>query len=82
MNVDDEILAIDEFRVRADRFDARLDQYRAGDRVSVLIARRDQLLRVDVTLGSEPSRGWRLELDPAARETSVQIRTRWLQPTP
>jgi len=82
LNVDDEILAIDEFRVRADRFDARLDQYRAGDRVSVLIARRDQLLRVDVTLGSEPSRGWRLELDPAARETSVQIRTRWLQPTP
>jgi predicted metalloprotease with PDZ domain len=80
INVDDEVLAIDDFRVRADRLDSRLDQYRVGDRVSVLVARREQLLRVDVTLGSEPARTWRLDLDPAAKDPALQTRTRWLQP--
>ena len=52
LNVDDEILAIDDFRVRPDQLDARMEQYLAGDRVSVLIARRDRLIRLDVTTGS------------------------------
>jgi hypothetical protein len=30
--VDDEILAIDDYRVRADRLDNRLEQYRPGDK--------------------------------------------------
>ena len=54
--MDDEILAIDEFRVAADRLDARLDQYRPGDRVRVMLARRDQMLGLVVTLGTEPAR--------------------------
>jgi predicted metalloprotease with PDZ domain len=61
LNVDDEILAFDEYRVRADRLDTRLEQFRPGDRVSVLVARREQLMRVDVTLGTEPAKTWRLE---------------------
>jgi predicted metalloprotease with PDZ domain len=80
LNVDDEILAIDEFRVRADRFDARLEQYKAGDRISMLLARREQLLRLDVTLGTEPARAWRLDINPTAPERSAQVRSRWLQP--
>jgi predicted metalloprotease with PDZ domain len=61
LNVDDEILAVDEYRVRADRLESRLEQYRPGDRVSVLVARREQLMRLDVTLGAEAPKGWRLE---------------------
>jgi predicted metalloprotease with PDZ domain len=61
LNVDDEIVAIDEVRVRADRLDERLEQYAPGDRVAVLVARRDRLLSLDVTLGAEPPRTWRLE---------------------
>jgi predicted metalloprotease with PDZ domain len=82
INVDDEILAIDDFRVRVDRLDARLEQYRVGDRISVLVARREQLLRVAVTIAGAPGRGWRLEVDPAAKDAAVQMRTRWLQPVP
>jgi predicted metalloprotease with PDZ domain len=41
--------------------DTRLEQFRPGDRVSVLVARREQLMRVDVTLGTEPAKTWRLE---------------------
>jgi predicted metalloprotease with PDZ domain len=80
INVDDEILALDEFRVRADRLDNRLDQYKPGDNVSVLVARREQLLRLDLTFGSEPPRTWRLEVDPAATDAQKQQLTRWLQP--
>jgi predicted metalloprotease with PDZ domain len=80
LNVDDEILAIDEFRVRADRLDNRLEQYRPGDRISILIARREQLLRLEMTLGSEPPRAWRLEVNPAAPQRAVQWRERWLHP--
>jgi len=68
VNVDDEILAIDDFRVRADQLTRRLEQYRAGDRVTVLVARREQLLRLDLVLGSEPPRAWYLQLDLAATE--------------
>ena len=33
LNVDDEILAIDDVRVRADGLAARLDQYKPGDKI-------------------------------------------------
>jgi predicted metalloprotease with PDZ domain len=64
LNVDDEIVAIDQVRVRADRLDERLDQYAPGDRISMLVARRDRLLSLDVTLDAEPQRTWRLEPRP------------------
>jgi predicted metalloprotease with PDZ domain len=66
LNVDDEIIAIDEVRVRADGLAARLEQYKAGDKISVLVARRDRLMKIDVTLGPEPGRAWRLEPLPNA----------------
>jgi predicted metalloprotease with PDZ domain len=80
LNVDDEIIAIDEFRVRADQLNARLDQYRAGDRVTVLVARRDQLMRLEVEFGTDPGRQWRLETDPSAAPAQQQQRARWLKP--
>jgi predicted metalloprotease with PDZ domain len=80
LNVDDEILAIGEFRVRADRWDNRLEQYKPGDRVSILLARREQLMRVDLTLGAEPARQWRLEVGPEANETQKRRLENWLQP--
>jgi len=66
LNVDDEIIAIDDVRVRADGLAARLEQYKAGDKISVLVARRDRLMKIDVTLGPEPGRAWRLEPLPTA----------------
>ena len=79
LNVDDEILAINDFRVRADQFATRLDQYKPSDTITVLIARREQLQRLDVRLGSEPPREWRLEIDPNATSEQVRQRERWLQ---
>jgi predicted metalloprotease with PDZ domain len=80
LNVDDEILAMNGFRVRADQLAARLDQYKPGDKVALLVARRDQLLTLETEFGAEPPRQWRVEVDPAATETQQQQRDRWLKP--
>jgi predicted metalloprotease with PDZ domain len=71
LNVDDEIVAIDDVRVRADGLAARLDQYKPGDKIALLVARRDRLIKLDVTLGPEPGRAWRLE--PLPNATSDQV---------
>ena len=78
LNVDDEILAIDDYRVRADQLATRLDQYKPSDRITVLIARREQLNRLDVRLGSEPPREWRLDIDANATTEQARQRDRWL----
>ena len=68
LNVDDEIIAVDEVRVRPDGLPLRLAQYRVGDRVSVTVARRDRLMKFEVTLAAEAGRAWRLEQSPTATE--------------
>ena len=80
LNVDDEVIAIDDFRVRADQLTQRLDAYKPGDTVTLLVARRDQLLRLPITFGEEPPRRWRLDVNPTATAAQQQQRTRWLQP--
>jgi len=78
LNVDDEILAIDDFRVRADRLENRLEQYKAGDRVTFVVARREQLVRIPVTFGVEPQKGWRLDMSPSATDTQRRLFDSWL----
>lgn len=69
LNVDDEIIAIDDVRVRAgDGLAARLAQYRPGDKIALLVARRDRLMTINVTLGADPGRPFRLEQAPDATD--------------
>jgi predicted metalloprotease with PDZ domain len=79
VNVDDEILAIDDLRVRADGLAARMDQYRAGDEVRLLVARRDRLMTLPLTLGSEPGRAWRLQPQPDATPEQQTRLAAWLE---
>ena len=79
LNVEDEILAIDDFRVRADRLENRLEQYKSGDKVTFLVARREQLVRIPVTFGTEPPKGWRLEASPSATDTQRRMLDAWLR---
>ena len=79
LNVDDEILGLEDLRLRADQFAARLNLYKPGDKLTLLVARRDQIRRIDVTLGAEPPRQWRLETMPGATPAQTQNRSRWLQ---
>ena len=78
LNTDDEILAIDDVRVRADGLVVRMDQYHVGDTVRVLVARRDRLITLDVTLGPEPGRPWRLQSRPDATAEQKTRLSAWL----
>lgn len=78
LNVDDEVIAIDGVRVRADALAGRLEQYRPGDKVQLLVARRDKLTPIEVTLGSDPGRPWRVELRPDATAEQKAHVASWL----
>jgi predicted metalloprotease with PDZ domain len=77
---DDEIVAIEERRVRPDQLARRLDDYKPGDRVTVLIAREDRLVRVPVTLASESPHRWEIEVVPGASAAQRSRLDSWLQP--
>jgi predicted metalloprotease with PDZ domain len=64
VNPGDEILAIDDFRVLPDGLHTRLEAYRPGRTVVLLVSRRDELKRLDVTLGAEPPDRWTLQVRP------------------
>jgi len=79
LNVDDELVAIDDFRIRPEQFDQRLEQYSPGDRVSLLVARRDRLVRLEnAVLGVDPVKAWQLEIDPNASPRQTACLTAWL----
>ncbi len=79
LNVDDEIVAVDDVRVRGDGLTTRLDQYKPNDHVTVLVARRDRLTRLPVTLGAEPGRAWRLEVLPEATDEQKKRFSAWIK---
>jgi predicted metalloprotease with PDZ domain len=79
-NVDDEILAIDDYRVLPQQWETRLAQYHPGEQVTVLVARRERLQRLEVTLGTEPAKRWQLEVHPEASPEQRDRLTAWLTP--
>jgi hypothetical protein len=56
-----------------------LEQYTPGARVSLLVARRDQLIRVPITLGNEPGDIWDLGIDPDATDAQRARLAAWLR---
>ncbi len=77
-NADDEILATGDFRIRPENWAARMDQYRPNEKVSVLVARRDRLIRLDATFGVEPPNTWVIEPNTAATDQAKATLKSWL----
>jgi predicted metalloprotease with PDZ domain len=77
LSVDDEIIGIGDFRVRPEQLSQRLENYRPGQKASMLVARREQLIRLDVTFGEEPKK-WQLEIRPDATSAQKQHLEAWL----
>jgi predicted metalloprotease with PDZ domain len=82
LNVDDELIALDDYRIKGANLDERLERYRPGDRVSVLVTRLGQMRRIEVTLGKKPEEAWKLEPDPRAGQTVKSRRALWLSGAP
>ena len=79
LDTDDEILAIDESRLGSDGFESRLQNFRPGAKVTLLVARREELHHVDITLGVAPPDRWTLAV---RRDATPGQKTRllaWMQ---
>jgi len=79
VNPGDEILAIDGFRVLPDNLSQRLQSYPPGKKVTLLVARREELKRLDVTLGVEPPDRWTLSVKPNATPEQRAHLAAWLR---
>jgi predicted metalloprotease with PDZ domain len=77
-NAGDELLAIGDDRVPPDQWSKRMDFFRPGEKVSVLISRRDRLQRIDATFGQEPPKQWSLEIHPESTDAQKSHRKAWL----
>jgi len=81
VNPDDEILALDDYRVRADQLESRLDVVRPGDRIGLVVARRERLVRLEIT-PSDPPQPLKLDADPGATDEQEARRRAWLDGEP
>jgi len=80
LSAGDELLAIDDLRLPAGGLAQRLERYRPGDTVELLVARRGQLRRLPVVLGQPPAPRWKLEPRPDAGPAQRARRDAWLGP--
>ncbi|MDZ7768235.1 MAG: PDZ domain-containing protein [Woeseiaceae bacterium] len=74
----DEIVALDDIRLTAATFDQRLREYSAGDKVTVTVFRRDELLTFKAKLEATPENTAYLTLDDDSDSIALQKRQAWL----
>ncbi len=79
LNVDDELVALDGFRLTADAWPDRLGMYQPGQELELLISRRGRIKQLTICLGRKPAHNWQLEVDPAATSTSKETLNQWLR---
>src|SRR5439155_25052501 len=65
-SVGDEIIAVDGYRVRPSQWPSRLDSYKPGDTIQVLVVRRYQQMNFRLPLVLDKPEAWTLELRPDA----------------
>ncbi len=78
INADDEILAVGGYRVTATNLNERLQQYEPGERVEVMLARRDAVRVAPITLAPHAGSPWKLEANPGAATEAAAQREAWL----
>ena len=73
LNIDDEVIAINGFRVSRS-VDSRLSQYEVGDEIELLIARRGQLMTIRIEIGKLETLSWRLRyISKPSEEQKTQM---------
>lgn len=82
LNVEDEILALDGYRVPPAGWVERFRSFRPGQPAELTVARRERLLVLPVVFGDEPRRPTRLEVDPSATAGQTALLADWLAGRP
>lgn len=76
--VDDGIIALNGSRFKASDLETRLKQHKPGDTITLTLFNRDQLKEVQITLGSQPAKAFKVERDPNASETQRAVYAQWI----
>jgi predicted metalloprotease with PDZ domain len=76
LNVDDELISFDGYRVTPDTWPSRLEVYEPDDQIELLISRRGKIRKLQIVLGRKPEHHWQLEVDPKTNPASLK---QWLQ---
>jgi predicted metalloprotease with PDZ domain len=78
LTADDELISVDDVRLGPDGLDVPIAQHHSGEKVTLLISRRNELRRLEVTLAADPLRGWILEARPDATAEQTGRLEAWL----
>lgn len=79
LNVDDELIALDGYRVDPASWPDRLGLYRPGDAVPLTVSRRGKLIELPLRLGRKPALSWQLEVSPTASLAAEENLRIWLR---
>jgi predicted metalloprotease with PDZ domain len=78
INFDDEILAVNGFRMLPDGWPGRLEAFKRGETVEVLVSRRGELKTLKLPIEEERAESWTLEARPDASEAQKARLKAWL----
>jgi predicted metalloprotease with PDZ domain len=78
LTADDELIALDDFRLEDGDLDPTLQRYRPGDTVGVLVSRLGELRRYRLKLGRAPGERWSLSVRPDATPEQRARLAAWL----
>ena len=77
LNNGDEVIAVDGYRVTSS-VDSRLSNYKVGDEMELLIARRGKMLKLTLTIGERQSESWRVRLQSKPSKAQQKQLDLWL----
>lgn len=79
INVGDEIVALDGYRVTSSNLDSRTKPFKDGDVKSILITRRGRVLEKQIEFKVEPTESWTLSKVAKPTEEQQQRLDNWLR---
>ncbi len=78
LNVNDEIIAVDGYRV-GDDFQQFVNRKKAGEKLTLLISRAGMVQNLEVTLGSNPAISYRIERLPTPTAQQAELLKKWVR---
>lgn len=78
LNVNDEILAVDKYRV-TDDLNRMIEMKKVGDKINILISRGGEIQNLEVVLDKNPNGSYRIEKADTATQQQASILQSWLK---
>ncbi len=81
LSANDVLVALGGLRIAPANLDTLLSRYATGDAIEILAFRRDELMRFNITLATQPPVKFSLEFDQKGTRAGQQLRQGWLGKT-